>query len=174
MTSLGTVALMAALTVGQTDSPSEHLKALQPLIGQWVYVGPAQSDSPGIGPKGTEFIAVMTYTWAINKNALRIQWVGKSADRKPVQFVELIGWDGKQKKLVSQGFGSLGAVEHNVWTREKAVVICNTKGVDDEGQEVSLRYLHKFSGDTMTFELVDTTVEGEEKPDVEFKYRRVR
>ncbi|NLY02885.1 MAG: hypothetical protein GXY83_43090 [Rhodopirellula sp.] len=130
MTPLGTIALIAALAAGQIETPSEHLKVLQPLIGQWVYMGPVQSDSQGIGPKGTEIIAVMTYTWAINKNALQIHWAGKSVDKKPVQFVELIGWDGKQKKLASQGFGSAGGVEHNVWTCEDGVVVCDTKGLN--------------------------------------------
>ncbi|NLX99714.1 MAG: hypothetical protein GXY83_26760 [Rhodopirellula sp.] len=44
----------------------------------------------------------------------------------------------------------------------------------DEGHEVSLRYLHKFAGDTMTFELVDMVVDGKKQPPIEYKYRRVR
>lgn len=164
----------AALVVGQTDTPSEHLKVLQPLIGQWVCQGTVQSDAPGLGPKGTEFIAVMTYTWAIDKNALEVQWVGKSSQNKPVRFIELIGWDQEQKKLVSQGFGSLGAVEHNVWTCDGKVIVCNTKGVDTKGKAVSLKYLHEIDGDTLTFRVVDITVDGEKQPEETYKYRRVR
>jgi len=169
-----TLALIATLVGAQPDAPSTHLKPLQPLIGQWVYVGPLQSDSPAIGPKGTEFIAIGTYTWAINRNALRIEWVAKSADRKPVQFVELIGWDAKQTKLVSHGFGSAGHVEHNVWSCDNGVVICDTKGVDAEGKEIALKYLHSFEGDTMTMRMVELTVEGKEQPEEQYKYRRVR
>ena len=169
-----TLLIASSLIAGQVERPSEHLKVLQPLIGQWVYVGPVQSDSPGLGPKGTEVIAVITYTWAMNKNALRIQWVGKSAGRKPVQFVELVGWDGKQKELVSQGFGSLGGVEHNVWTCEDGVPICDTKAVDAEGKDVTLKYLHEFDGETMTMRMVDIMVEGEKQPEEQYRYRRVR
>jgi hypothetical protein len=169
-----TLLIASSLIVGQMDTPSQHLKALQPLIGQWVYVGPVQSDSPGLGPKGTEVIAVMTYSWVINKNALRIQLVAKSAGRKPIQFTELVGWDGKQKKLVSQGFGSLGAVEHNVWTCENGVVICDTEGLDTEGRELALKYLHEFNDDTMTIRMVDIMVAGKEQLDEEYKYRRVK
>lgn len=174
MTSLGTIALVAALTAGQAEVPAAHTKIFQPLIGQWVRIGSAQSDSPAFGPKGTEFSAVITYTWAINKNALQIRWVGKAAQKKPVQFVELIGWDAKQKKLVSQGFSSLGAVEHNVWSRKGKTVICDTKGMDAEGKEVTMKYLHTFDGDTMTFRLTDMIVHGEKQPDEEYTYRRVR
>lgn len=163
-----------ALLVGQADRPSEHLKGLQPLIGQWVCQGVVQSDSPDLGPKGTEFLAVITYTWAIDKNALQIQWVGKSPQKKPVRFVELIGWDGEQKKMVSQGFASTGSVEHNVWTRDGKVIVCHTKGINAEGKSVTLRYLHEIDGDTMTFRLVDITVDGEKQPNEEYKYRRVR
>jgi len=174
MTSLGSIALLAALTVAQTESPSGHLKDLQPLVGQWVRIGPAQSDSPAFGPKGTEFSSVITYTWAINKNALQIRWVGKAANKKPVQFIELIGWDAKQKKVVSQGFGSDGAVEHNVWFRKGNTVICDTKGIDAEGKEVTLKYVHTFDGDSMTYRMTDMIVDGEKQPDEEYTYRRVK
>jgi len=169
-----TLALLTTLAAAQPDMPSEHLQQLQPLIGQWVCVGSAQSDSPGIGPKGTEFIAVATYAWAINKNALQINFVAKSADRKPVQVVELIGWDAGQKTLVSQAFGSGGHVEHNVWSCENGVVICETKGVDVEGKEVALKYLHTFEGDTMTMRMAGLTVDGKTQPEESYKYRRVR
>ncbi len=174
MTNLGTLALLVALTAGQAESPSDHLKILQPLVGEWVCVGPTQSDSPAFGPKGTEITSFVTYTWAINKNALQIRWVGKAAKKKPVHFVELIGWDAKQEKLVSQGFGSLGAVEHNVWTRDGKTVICDTQGVTDEGKDVTMKYLHTFDGDTMTCRYVEMTIDGKKQPDEEYKYRRVK
>lgn len=75
----------SALLVGQADSPSEHLKILQPLAGQWVCDGVLQSDAPGIGPKGTEFLAVISYSWAIDRSALQIQWSGKSSKKKAVR-----------------------------------------------------------------------------------------
>lgn len=162
------------LLVGQTDRPSQHTRIFQPLIGQWVHVGPTQSDSPSLGPKGTEFIAVMTYTWAIDRNALQIRWSGKSAEKKPVHFVELVGWDRKQKKLVSHGVGSMGSIEHNVWTRDGDVIICHTTAVSEEGKDLSLKYLHEIDGDTLTFTVVDITVDGEKQPDEIYKYRRAR
>jgi hypothetical protein len=174
MTSLATLALVAAMAVGQTDSPSEHLKILQPLVGQWVYVGPTQVDSPAFGPKGTEIGVVVTYTWAINKNAFQIQWVAKVAHKDSAQFVELVGWDSKQKKLVSQGFGSAGNVEHNVWSSEGNAVICATTGVTDEGKEVTMKYVHTVDGDTLTCRYVDMTVDGVKQPEEVYTYRRVR
>jgi hypothetical protein len=174
MTNLGTLALLAAIAAGQADAPAEHLKIFQPLIGQWIHVGPTQSDSPAFGPKGTEFGAIVTFTWAINKNALQIQWVGKAAHKDSVQFVELVGWDRKQKKLVSQGFSSTGNVDHNVWSCDGNTVICVTTGVTDEGKEVTMRWLHTFDGDTMTVATTDMVVDGKKQPDEETKYRRVR
>jgi hypothetical protein len=174
MTNLGTLALLAAITAGQAGTPSDHLKILQPLIGQWVHVGSTQSDSPTLGPKGTEIGIVVTYTWAIDKNALQIQLVAKAAHKKSAQFVELVGWDPQQKKLVSQCFGSAGTVEHNVWSVDGKTIICDTKGVTDEGKEVTMKYLHTFDGDTMTCRLADMIVDGAKQPDEEFKYRRVR
>ena len=173
MANLGALVMIATLAAGQTENPSEHLKVLQPLIGQWVCVGQAQNDSEVIGPKGTEFIAVATYTWAINKNALQIRWVAKSSDHKPVQFVELIGWDGKQKKLVSQGFGSAGNVEHNVWSCSGKTVICDTKGMDAEGNDITQKYLHTFGKDAMTMQVVSLGDDGQEQTE-EYKYRRVK
>ena len=164
----------SAFIVGQADSPSEHLKILQPLVGQWVCDGVLQSDAPGIGSKGTEFLAVILYSWAIDRNALQIQWSGKSSKKKAVRFVELIGWDGEQKKVVSQGFGTMGAVEHNVWTREGKVIICTTKGISAEGKSITLRYLHEIDGDTMNVRIVGIVADGEEQPEETYKYRRVR
>lgn len=163
-----------AFLVGQTDSPSEHMKILQPLVGQWVCDGVLQSDAPGIGPKGTECVASISYSWAIDRNALQIQWAGKACEKKAVRFVELIGWDGEQKKVVSQGFGSMGAVEHNVWTRDGEVIICSTKGVGADGKKVTLRYLHEIDGDAMTVRIVGIVADGEKQPEETYKYRRVR
>jgi hypothetical protein len=174
MTNLGTLALLAAITVGQADSPSEHLKILQPLIGQWVYVGSTQSDSPSLGPKGTEIGIVVTYTWAINKNALQIQLVAKATHKESAQFVELVGWDPQQKKLVSQCFGSGGTVEHSVWSVDGKTIIGDARGVTDDGKEVTMKYLHTFDGDTMTLRYADMIVGGEKQPDEEYTYRRVR
>lgn len=174
MTSLTTLALVAAMAVGQNDPPSDHLKILQPLIGQWVYVGPTQSDSPSLGPKGTEIAIVVTYTWAINRNALQIQLVAKVAHKKSLQFVELVGWDPQQQKLVSQCFGSGGTVETSVWSVGGKTIIGDARGVTDEGKEVTLKYLHTVDGDTMTLRYADMIVDGVKQPDEEYTYRRVR
>ena len=128
MINLGSVALLAALAAGQADKPAEHMKIFEPLIGQWVYIGETQGDTPGIGPKGTEFGSTLTYNWVINNSAVEIHWRGKSADRQAVQFVELVGWDPKERKLVSQGFSSFGGVEYNVWNRDGDVVRLRNKG----------------------------------------------
>ncbi len=53
-------------------------------------------------PKGTEFGAAMTFSWAINKNAVQIRWSGKAAPKEAVEFVKRVGWDAKQMKLISQ------------------------------------------------------------------------
>jgi hypothetical protein len=174
MTNLGTLALVTALVAGQAERPSEHLKLFQPLIGQWVHVGAAQSDSVAFGPKGTEFRAVMTFTWAINKNAVQIRWSGKAAEKEAVQFVELVGWNAKQDKLISHGFSSLGAVEHNVWSRNGNTVICDCQGINAEGKDVSIRYLNTVDGDTLDFRITDVVVDGEKQPDEEYKYHRIR
>ncbi len=174
MTSFATLALVAAITVGQTDTPPKHLKILQPLIGQWVYVGLTQSDSPSLGPKGTEIAIVVTYTWAIKQNALQIQLVAKTAHKKSVQFVELVGWDPQQKKLVSQCFGSEGTFEHSVWSVDGKTIIGDAHGVTDGGKEVTMKYLHTFEGDAMTLRYADMVVDGVKQPDEEYKYRRVR
>ncbi len=173
MTSLA-LTLVAALAAGQADAPPEHMKVLQPLVGQWIYIGPAQSDTPVFGPKGTEVGMVLTYTWAINKNALQIQWVGKADKKKGGQFVELVGWDSKQKKLVSHGFGSGGGIEHNVWSRDGETVVCDTTGVTDEGKDVTMKYLHTIHDDTLTLRYTDITIDGVKQPDEEYKFRRVR
>ncbi|MHB8952092.1 MAG: hypothetical protein ACYC4U_03875 [Pirellulaceae bacterium] len=164
----------AAVPAGESDGPSEHLRLFQPFVGQWMHMGTTQSDSPALGPKGSEFGAVMTYAWAVNKSALQIHWVAKAARKESVQFVELIGWDAAQMKLVSQGFSSLGAVEHNVWSGDGTTAVCDTKGLTAEGKQVTMRYLHIFAGDTMTFRLTEMVVDGKKQPDEEYKYRRVR
>ena len=174
MTNLAALALLAAITAGQADAPSEQLKILEPLVGQWVHIGPTQSDSPVFGPKGTEFGAVVTFTWAINKNALQIQLVAKATHKESVQFVELVGWDRKQKKLVSQCFGSEGTVEHSVWSVDGKTIIGDARSVTDDGKEVTMKYLHTFDGDTMTLRYADMIVDGVKQPDEEYKYRRVR
>jgi hypothetical protein len=173
MTNLGTLALVTALVAGQ-GQPSEHLKLFQPLIGQWIYVGATQSDSVAFGPKGTEFRAVMTISWAINKSAVQIRWSGKAAGKEAVQFVELVGWDAKQNRLISHGFNSLGAVEHNVWSQDGNTVTCECQGIDAEGKEVSILYLNTVEGDTLDFRITGVVVDGEGQPDEEYKYRRVR
>ena len=38
MVNLGSIALVAAMSAGQVGDASNQLQALQPLIGQWVYV----------------------------------------------------------------------------------------------------------------------------------------
>jgi hypothetical protein len=91
-------------------------------------------------------------------------WIGRA----------LVGWDPQQKKLVSHGFGSMGAVEHNVWSVDGITIICDTRGVTDEGKEMTLKYLHTFDGDTMMCRLTDMIVDGAKQPDEEYKYRRVR
>ncbi len=174
MVSLSTLTLVAALAAGQTGSPAAQMKMFQPLIGQWIYIGTTQSDTPAFGPQGTDFCANMTFTWAIGRNAVQIRWSGKAAGKEAIEFVELIGWDAKQNKIVSQGFNSVGGVEHNVWSRDGETAICESTGIGAEGKDVTIRYENTVEGDILIFRIRSVVVDGEKKPDEEYKYRRVR
>ena len=176
MLSLSTLLVASSMLVTQVSatSPSwEHLKALDPLVGEWVYEGPLQEGLVGL-PTGDAVRMQFSFQWILDKAVLRWEWKITARDKEIVQGIEHLGWNAKEKKIVSVMFATNGDFDTSQWSVEKSSFTSHYTGSLADGTsfhgDVILKVVDK---NTITWKAVGYTV-GDAAPinTAEYQYRR--
>ena len=89
---------------------AKFLKPLGFLVGSWV--GKGKMD-------GMEFTAEVKYSWTLNKNFIKTDYVAKAGSMTVWTDTGMIGWDLEKKMLVSFSFGMDGSIGHGEYKQQK-------------------------------------------------------
>jgi hypothetical protein len=176
MVSLTALTMMSAIVIAQADSTSpnyEHLKALEPLVGEWVYEGALTEDLAGLN-EGDEVRFQFSFRWILKKAVLRWEWRIASGEREVVSGIEHLGWNAKDRKVFSVMFATNGDMDTSEWSVEQNRFISHYSGALADGTafrgDVVLTVLDE---DTVTWKAVGH-VAGDAAPmnSSEYRYRR--
>jgi hypothetical protein len=161
------VALSAVLVVSgvawaqeRPDASPEQLKCYEPLVGNWVYQGPALEEIPGVLAKGDSMVARFTWKWIVNKHALETRWTLEAPAKTTVEGRGLIAWDSAESRIVGGSVDSVGAHGLDVITYDAATKTWTTKsrGADGQGRATTGTIVIKLvSADTLTWQLTEQT-----------------
>ncbi len=137
----------------EPPAANEELKALEPLIGEWV------DESP-------EALVVTTYRWsdthAYILSDFRIQVTGQEV----MTGTQRIGWDPQAKVIRSWIFDSEGGFAEGRYGRDGDRWIIKLTGVNQDGETASAtNSLTIVSKDQMVWQSRDRVVGGEAMPD---------
>ena len=150
--------------VREWDEPEEaSLKDVAWLLGSWQAAG-----------KDRE--VRLRFEWAEGKAFLRGRFTLKEKGKEAVSGTQIIGKDPVEGRLRSWVFDSSGGFGEGTWTREgENWVIESTGTLPDGTQTEASNILTPLGKDAFTWQSVDRSADGEEKPDTDLvKVTRVK
>ncbi len=140
---------------GSGAAPSEHLKQLAWLVGEWV------DESP-------DALVKTTYRFDENKNFLLADFTVQVAGKPVLNGTQRIGWDPLEETLRSWTFDSEGGFAEGVYTRDGDRWIIKMTGVTRDGQPISAtNIITKIGPHHMSWQSRDRTVGGAAQPDLD-------
>ena len=139
--------------------PSERLKALEWLIGEW------GSEKAKAGAK---------FEWAWNKNYIKAIFKMDMQDKMPLEGNQLIGWDPVAGSIRSWVFDSDGAYAEGIWRQNGNRWIIKFTNVLTDGTRATATNIYtRIDDNTVTWQSVGRQVEGRFLPNIpEFKIVR--
>lgn len=168
MLNLASLAVVASMAIGQAEEKSanyQHLKPLESLIGQWVFEGPVQEDSPLL-KKGTVIRVVNEYKWGLNKNVVVMNGSAEVAGKRVLEVLEVISWSPKSENVVIGSFQSTGSSSHGKWNINGDMLTVKFRGHEADGTEVTSTNIVTIVGkDRLTWQSTARTRNGKEEPD---------
>jgi uncharacterized protein (TIGR02246 family) len=133
--------------------PSEAIKDLNWLIGQWTIHAPDKTIHFKVHPIANSNFLVMSFS--------------KEAGEADVDELQLVGWSFKSKDVVSWHFGADGGFGFGHWQKIGSSWSINTKGVRRDGSETLATYkLEPVDNDHFRWQSTNRQVGGEHLPDL--------
>ena len=171
-------ALIAAAAVSAAaaqDAPKEHLAVMEPLIGKWVYEGPAKEEIPGLVAQGAKMEVIDEYVWSMSGKAILHHVVLRTGGQTAFELTSLIGWDAKREQITEGGFTSPGGTLHNDWNVSGNKIIVSNRGVEPDGTESSATNIFELTGpNAFTWKSTKRVRDGESLPDSpQYELKRV-
>jgi hypothetical protein len=160
----------------EATSNYQHLRVLDPFLGPWVYEGPLKEDIPGFAEKGTLIRVPFEYRWAVNKNALIMDWSIQVKGQRSLDGVVLIGWDPKEKDIIDREFTSDGGYSFAVWTVEGNTLRIKDHVIAADGTETTSVVLNKLTEQrTMIWQATNQVRGGTPLPDsAEYEFQPMK
>lgn len=136
-------------------APSEHLQALDWLIGNWV-------------DEDEDVTIASTYHWNRYKNFLAQEFSVTVEGSFEIEGKEIIGWDPINKNIRSWLFDSDGGFGQATWKKQdKSWVIEASQTLADGRNASSINIITPIDHDKFTWQSTGRTVGGELLPDIE-------
>lgn len=148
----------------ERTSNYEHLKALEPLIGKWVFDGEVKEDSP-LFKKGTKLRVETEYKWTPNRNTIVMRGTGTVSGEKVLETREVTHWNPKIKKIISLAVDSSDASSRGQWTVEGSTLSVAFHGLDGDGNETSSINIVTVEDDSYAWQSTAKMRSGEQEPD---------
>ena len=166
MLSVAAVVLTASMVVGQAQ-PSDQIKALGWMIGDWKGADTAEEDIAGIVAKGEKLAVSMSFNWVLDKAKIKWDLEIKGASGGTYKGIAIMGQD-KEGKLKHWWFDNVAFQTPDVaeWSNDGDTWTFRSESSG------SAWVLAKVSNDSMT--IAETRREGQDvaKPKP-VKYERV-
>lgn len=145
-----------------TDKPQpevkSHYEQLQPLewiIGSWVN----EDDNAQV---------VTECSWTKNRNFITRSFTVSIGDEIDMSGMQVIGWDAADKQIRSWTFDSDGGFSEGSWTQDENRWYIKRKAVLPEGgRATATNIIEKIDDDTIEFQSIDRTVDGELLPNID-------
>lgn len=127
----------------------EALKQLSWLVGEWS----ANNNGGSVHMKSE---------WAADKHFIQCRFeMQKSADAKPVESRQIIGWDPRSQQIVSWHFDSNGGFGYGTWIKRDNQWSVAATGVQPDGTTSNAMNLFTVAdGNSFTWQSVDRSVDG--------------
>lgn len=172
------VVMIGGIAQGQeaADIP-DQLTGYGPMIGAWLYEGPALEDVPDITKKGEKISIRFSWRRILEKQVVMEDWLVEYANGKSFSGKGLIGWNAADKELRYGSMNSvggmfLGTVEFD---RQAKTSTLTGKGVDAEGKEMTFQgVVTKTGKDTLTWQAKERTGGDVEGPSPVYQFKRVK
>lgn len=138
-------------------STYEHLKVLEPLIGEWSHLG-------------DDFSVEVACRWAKNQNYISRTYKIVNTDNEEVESsgLQIIGWDAKAKQIHSWLFDSDGGFVSGTWNeRDGKWVVSSVATLADGGSGSFTTILQPVDEDKLTWQKINQIVDGQLLPNVD-------
>ena len=153
--------------VSQDPGPNyEHLKQLEPMVGNWLIEMELPETIPGIAEAGDALKLMVTTEWGPKKNILQTNFDIIVNGKMLKTDTRILGWDGENEQILEYGFDTLGGRTKILTKPEKEnTFVGKAHAVTPEGavEESTIRMTF-VDEDTIEFQIVDMTVDGVEEP----------
>lgn len=137
-----------------------HLMDLEWMIGEWT----ANGNSP---------LVETTLKWSADGNYLERTFHSRLPGRGDRVGAQRIGWDPKREQFRSWTFSSDGSFTQALWTATENGWNAETSGVTADGKSTgSITKINRIDDNTMEWESVEATVEGQAMPDLKLRLIR--
>lgn len=135
-------------------TPYDQLQALEWLVGRWI----DQDDKVRIETE---------CHWAKNRNFLIRSFTVEAGDQIDMSGMQVIGWDGADKKIRSWTFDSDGGFAEAVWSKTGDRWFISNKGVTADGDKATMvNVIKPVDENSFTWQTLERTVGGELLPNV--------
>jgi len=141
---------------GDFAQPTEKLRALEWLIGDWV-IQIEDSDT------------WISFDWSKDGPYIDARALTEKADVQSTAATLRIGWDALKNGFVSWSFDSLGGYNYSEWTSTgDDSYLLKTRGVTADGESLSSTQIVALapSGEFFTWTKRDQIIDGEVTPDI--------
>lgn len=138
-------------------SQHEHLKALEPLVGEWRH-------------DGEEFTVEVACRWTKNQNYLSRTYklIGKQDGEVESSGLQIIGWDPKAQEIHSWLFDSDGGFVSGTWNkRDSAWVVASVATLADGGSGSFTTILRPLEDGSLAWQKVNQVLDGQLLPNLD-------
>jgi hypothetical protein len=134
------------------QSPYEHLKVFEWMVGRWV----DDSDDAEI---------VIDCSWTENRTFLKRSFTIKDGDGAATSGTHFTGWDPINKQFRTWNFYTDGGFSEVVWKHENDRWYMHYQGVDPDGQRWTMvGIIKQIDNDSFTWQRTDLIVGGKPVP----------
>jgi len=153
--------LLDRVTEEQPPAPPpsnyDHLKELEWMVGSWV------------DDNTDENVTIQTdCEWAKNKNFMTRSFAVAVGGKVDLAGMQIIGWDPAAKQIRSWIFDSDGGFAEGKWKQKDDRWIIQQTGTLPDGRKSSaVNIIRKLDNDSLTWQTVQRSVDGDILPDVE-------
>lgn len=149
-TNFGTHGELAAMMEDSAApaSASDHLKPLAWLVGKWI-------------DKNDDISVKLSYHWDPSHHFLIQRFSMQSSHEKPIQGVQILGWDPLKERIRSWIFDSRGGFGEGVWSEDEDHWYVRIYFTLADGQKASaIHILTQLDENTYSFEAENRDLNG--------------
>lgn len=158
-------ACLLGTSAATAQVPEEGRKALEYYVGEWQYEWEV---------KGTKYNGTWSVRWSPDESCTLSHW-SSTGPEGPAKGTIVTGWDNSKNQMVSIEFSDTGEHMLSRYTcPSDKLEVGDGTGSTKDGKASSVKFRTNKKPDEFTWILTDRVEGDEQKPDLEFVFRRVK